>query len=349
MTNEDAIKSTEIKEEINEELVKDSGVNKVKDITVHSMPKRYLQTSGSSKQAKGTGLLIFIAGFLVLIAALLLFYYFLTSRNNDSQISDARDNYTENTKAKPGKEPEKEKNNEFNKNVADSKDKVSQSSSSSADSIDKDSDVDIVEDNNNQDQANIEDSASSTEFLSALDTDGDGLSDIEEIIFGADINLVDTDGDGYNDLDEVLNLYDPNGSGTLLEAPSMELYLNKNFHFSFIYSTIWTIDDSIEDSIMIKLDKNQFIQMNIINFDERPVLEDWYKEQMGVNLINPEQKEKFKNGWNGIKSDDGLTVYLLHPSYNYILTVNYNIGLDDTLFYKNIFQMILNSLDQIEK
>ncbi len=48
-----------------------------------------------------------------------------------------------------------------------------------------------------------------------IDTDGDGLNDIDEGLYGTDINIIDTDGDGYSDGDEVKNGYNPNGSGKL--------------------------------------------------------------------------------------------------------------------------------------
>ncbi len=43
-----------------------------------------------------------------------------------------------------------------------------------------------------------------------VDTDGDGLTDGEEIDLGTDPNLADTDGDGLTDGEEVLNVDDPN-------------------------------------------------------------------------------------------------------------------------------------------
>lgn len=46
-----------------------------------------------------------------------------------------------------------------------------------------------------------------------LDSDNDGLIDLEESNLGTDINNLDTDGDGYSDGEEVKNGYNPNGPG----------------------------------------------------------------------------------------------------------------------------------------
>ena len=51
-----------------------------------------------------------------------------------------------------------------------------------------------------------------------LDTDNDGLTDLEETNLGTDPNNPDTDNDGYSDGDEVKNGYNPNGPGKLGES-----------------------------------------------------------------------------------------------------------------------------------
>jgi hypothetical protein len=53
----------------------------------------------------------------------------------------------------------------------------------------------------------------------SVDTDGDGLLDFEEDLYGTDVNKVDTDGDGYSDAEEIENGYNPLGPGTLDSLP----------------------------------------------------------------------------------------------------------------------------------
>ena len=49
-----------------------------------------------------------------------------------------------------------------------------------------------------------------------IDSDNDGLTDSEELIYGTDPNNPDTDGDSFKDGDEVKNGYNPKGAGKLI-------------------------------------------------------------------------------------------------------------------------------------
>ncbi len=53
-----------------------------------------------------------------------------------------------------------------------------------------------------------------------IDSDGDGLSDVEEAKYGTDPHKADTDGDGYPDGEEVKNGYNPLGPGRLNPSPT---------------------------------------------------------------------------------------------------------------------------------
>lgn len=53
--------------------------------------------------------------------------------------------------------------------------------------------------------------------VSQVDTDRDGLSDIDELKYGTDPNNPDTDGDTYTDFEEISNGYNPLGEGKLIQ------------------------------------------------------------------------------------------------------------------------------------
>lgn len=68
--------------------------------------------------------------------------------------------------------------------------------------------ADLVKTNQNQNNANSE---PTIEELMVTDTDGDGLSDYQEMyVYGTSIYLADTDSDGYLDKEEIDGGYDPN-------------------------------------------------------------------------------------------------------------------------------------------
>ena len=48
-----------------------------------------------------------------------------------------------------------------------------------------------------------------------LDSDRDGLPDVQETFYGTNLNVADTDGDGYTDSQEVQSGYNPLGPGKL--------------------------------------------------------------------------------------------------------------------------------------
>jgi hypothetical protein len=63
------------------------------------------------------------------------------------------------------------------------------------------------------------------------DTDGDGLADDQELGWGTDPNNSDTDGDGYTDFEETSNGYNPLGEGRIDVPPiEEELIVNNDLN-----------------------------------------------------------------------------------------------------------------------
>jgi len=186
---------------------------------------------------------------------------------------------------------------------------------------------------------------SAPDFVVATDSDGDGLTDKEESLLGCDLNNMDSDGDGYNDLSEVMNLYNPAGKDKLINNSNISKYLNNSFNYNLLYPANWIFSTvGGDESIMFKSSDNQFIQVIAQDNQDRESIGNWYKKQFNITMINS-AKLIITDNWQGIKSEDGLTIYLTDKQYNHIITITYIPGQDNVLDYVNILEMVIKSLE----
>lgn len=175
------------------------------------------------------------------------------------------------------------------------------------------------------------------------DSDNDGLADTEEILLGTASSTPDTDGDGYLDGSELINLYNPVGAEKLTANSNISFYNNKTFAYELLYPSAWqTSVNGGDDSLMFKTGDNQFVQVIVQPNVNKQALDEWYMEQLGVLTINAADRVNGSN-WQGIKSPDGLNLYLMGKKQNYIFSLTYNPGGGNTLEYFNIFQMMIKS------
>jgi len=323
-------------------------------ITIHVMPERFRFAQVKVSKAKTTGLFIIIGGavFLVIITALLLFYLFrqqplapqssqegkqaektgTTEQRTETQAISDGDGQKEvvEVKARGSIEQESAVNPE-------TKTKISPKPSLPIDEADQATTTILAS----------EDEAISTStpigLSKGIDSDGDGLTDKEEALLGCSSESIDSDGDGYDDLHEIMNLYNPNGADRLINNSNINKYLNYTFAYSLLYPNSWkqsTVGG--DDSLMFKSSDNQFIQVIVQpNADQEPI-EDWYNKQFGQATID-NSKKVAGVGWQGIRSEDDLTIYLTDKEYNYIFVITYNYSSSNSLDYVNIFEMMVRS------
>jgi len=324
---------------------------------IHTMPKRYLSASKtSSAQAKSTGFLILAAGVVMLGAAFVFLYVYYSKPEGEALINQNSAQSEVVNKISPAekkidikeeKSPVSAKRDDLDDDMDNyniNKDSVliqTATSSKPATSTEK-----IVISTSTK-KIIIEPKATSSPkiYKAANDSDGDGLGDIEELLLDCNLGSSDSDGDGYNDLEELLSLYNPAGGGKIIVNPNIEKYLNQSYNYSLYHPNIWILKTvGGDEALLFQISTDQFIQVAVEPNAGGKTIEEWYKEQFGVNYIYGEQKID-KEGWVGIKSQDGLVVYLKNPDSANIFAISYNPGAEGVMNYKSIFDMMVNSLE----
>jgi len=187
--------------------------------------------------------------------------------------------------------------------------------------------------------------ATTTEVVvpsSVVDTDADGLSDKEEAILGTDANAADSDGDNYSDLTEFIGGYNPIGAGKLIDDTNIKKYANTAYNYSILYPKDWKLDlvDRGASVIFTAADQS-FIQVVTQVNENKTDIKTWYETELGNTALDS-QLVKYNN-WSGVKSVDGLIVYLTDQSNKNIYIISYTPISDQSPSYLNIFEAMMRS------
>ena len=183
-------------------------------------------------------------------------------------------------------------------------------------------------------------------LVSGVDTDKDGLTNIEEDLYGTDLNLFDTDSDNYKDGDEVISLFSPLDKGSVLLAtkPSVTEYTNALQNYKILIPKDWlvnAVDAENNKDVLFTSARNEFINILVDEKKAEQTIDDWYLEKV-PSLSKSEIRHFTTLGKIPvIESPDGFTVYFAKDNTVYI--INYNIGLKEEADYPAVFQMVVNS------
>ncbi len=179
-----------------------------------------------------------------------------------------------------------------------------------------------------------------------LDSDKDGLSDKEEILFLTDKLLPDTDGDGYLDGVEVVNLYDPTifATGKMLDGGNAVKSYNET-RYSLLYPKLWQTSVSQEGKVIFSAGDGEFVELLISPNSDALSIIDWYKAQ---SLEGEEQNLNEILNKNNLKVlIKGNIVYINDYNYIYILTYN-PINYEEGVLIENysaVFSMMWQSFN----
>jgi len=182
-----------------------------------------------------------------------------------------------------------------------------------------------------------------TTWQPILDSDGDGLTDDEEIALGTNPNEIDTDQDGYLDLAEIKSGYDPSGSGRLADNKNIARYQGEVGKYTLLYPVAWNIRTLNNGyTAIISAPDNSLMQISV---QENPRIQDissWYQDTFPGE--GPSYgRLKNGSGWEGIMGENGLNFYLTDQSRQNIYVISYIPAISGRLAYPNIFQMLIDS------
>ncbi|MBI5230197.1 MAG: hypothetical protein HY981_02795 [Candidatus Magasanikbacteria bacterium] len=182
-------------------------------------------------------------------------------------------------------------------------------------------------------------------YTQTIDADNDGLTDIEETLYGTDSNKPDSDVDGFIDGLEVVNLYNPLGFKPvrLIDSGRVNGYLNPSFGYSLYYPGLWTAQslDSTNAQVLFSSGAGDYVEVVEVDNSLKLPLMDWYKGQSPGAQTSDLKPFITKDKVEGVLSPDGLTAYLPFGSTIYVIT--YNIGLKDQVSFLQTFMMMITS------
>ncbi|HBU27758.1 TPA: hypothetical protein DEB00_01420 [Candidatus Uhrbacteria bacterium] len=184
--------------------------------------------------------------------------------------------------------------------------------------------------------------------LPGQDTDSDGLTDVEEVVYGTEVNRPDTDQDGFLDGNEVFHLYHPNGTApqTLLDTGAVKTILPDGYQLHALAR--WTQQlNSTTGLVVISAPTGESFQVLPQVVVASDTLNSWYAET--VAIADQQQLEAFrtKQGFVGVWTADHLTAFVRF-SDEQILVFTYNLGSATRVQYRQTFEMMINSLTQVE-
>jgi hypothetical protein len=176
-----------------------------------------------------------------------------------------------------------------------------------------------------------------------IDTDGDGLTDVEEALLGTDPTKADTNGNGFPDLTELRNGYDPIKAGVRLSSSSAVMFYNFNNAATLVYPSTWSAtENDTKDAVVFANNSQSTIKLSVqANSQSFPDITTWFQAEFngltsGGSVSGP--------GWQGVYSPDQLTVYLMGTKTDKVYILSYSPAANDNPSIITFFHIMVKTL-----
>lgn len=194
-------------------------------------------------------------------------------------------------------------------------------------------------------------------LIAGQDTDQDGLTDSEELLFSTSAAAPDTDQDSFLDGAEVANLYDPATPGALLEvSPQIKIARNSSRGYQLLIPesfTFQSLDTSGSETRVIVPNGPEIFNIKMIENVNRMSPVQWLQDLDPTTDLSSFNNFTNEAGWSGIQSQDGRVVVATFGDSGpgaraFIFLMYYDPGEKAELSYPSIWKMMLQSLSVAE-
>jgi len=190
--------------------------------------------------------------------------------------------------------------------------------------------------------------AETTVLPLSADADLDGLTDVEEQLYGTNPNKPDTDSDGYTDFAEMKNAYNPLGSGKLSDVKLFGSYTDSLDRFTASYPQGWSATKVNNDSVRFTASPDEFVIVLVQSNPKKLLITDWYKEAVPSAIPATLETETIGSD-RGIFTPDRRSFYFV-PKNNTgaVYVISYNVGTLVKTNFAATFDLIIRGL-QVKK
>lgn len=186
------------------------------------------------------------------------------------------------------------------------------------------------------------------EIVPGKDLDSDGLTDIEEGMYGTNPRDPDTDRDTFLDGNEVFHRYSPLGVSpqTLLGTGAVKEYQASDLSYVLTYPSQWTVsgfvDSALEptDEVVFRTNSNATVRLASSTLSGL-LFDDWYVENAKDGVQVQLETTLTKGGYVAYQSPDDLIAYVVVGDTVY--TFFYDLADEKEIVYMQTFQMMINS------
>jgi hypothetical protein len=176
-----------------------------------------------------------------------------------------------------------------------------------------------------------------------MDSDADGLTDIEENVWGSNPEKIDSDGDGYKDKDELMAFYDPAiAKKRLLDSKAAAVYKNTDLYYSVVYPAAFTVRTlPTDDQQVIFSDANgAFFSISVKDNPSYLSTYSWYQTN-NPNVATTNFRSFLIDSFPALQTPDGLITFVAVGNKVYILS--YNLGTINEANYLTTYRLFLKS------